>query len=170
MFNYQSFLPLILAILIIGCSSPTPAVTYSDSSGSQAQSGKNAGQQLPITGRAVVPNGTKLDLEVARTEQEQEMGLMYRPALPNNRGMLFQFRSAQPISFWMKNTYVPLDIVFMRKGVVQYIASAVPPCTNDPCPTYGPKLPVDQVIELRSGLASELGLKIGDPIKIEFLK
>jgi uncharacterized membrane protein (UPF0127 family) len=159
-----------LAILIVGCSSPTPAITQTDSSGSQTQSKKNVGQQLPITGRAVAPSGTTVDLEVARTQQQQEMGLMYRTALPSNRGMLFEFPSAQPVSFWMKNTYIPLDMVFLRNGVVKYIASAVPPCTSDPCPTYGPSLPINQVIELRSGRAAELGLKIGDPVKIEFLK
>jgi uncharacterized membrane protein (UPF0127 family) len=155
----------------MSCSAPTPAnpPTVTSDSQSQALPKKNVGQQLPISGRAIVPNGTTLLLEVALTEQQQEMGLMYRPALPDNRGMLFQFPSPQPISFWMKNTYVPLDMIFMRKGVVQYIAASVPPCTNDPCPSYGPRQPIDQVIELRAGRAAELGLKTGDQITIEFL-
>jgi len=171
MFPWQGVYWIILSVFLISCSAPTPAVPPTVMSDSQTQTSprKTTGQQLPISGRAIAPNGTTLQLEVARTEQQQEMGLMYRPALPNNRGMLFQFPSPQPISFWMKNTYVPLDIVFMRKGVVQYIATAVPPCTSDPCPSYGPKTPIDQVIELRSGRAAELGLKIGDQIKIEFL-
>ena len=178
MVPWLSVLSIALGVLLISCSAPTPAVPPTVTPDTQTQTPPNlaqtppvmnTGQQLPISGRAIVPNGTTLLLEVARTPQQQEMGLMYRPPLPNNRGMLFQFPSPQPISFWMKNTPVPLDIVFMQKGVVQYIASNVPPCTSDPCPTYGPRKPIDQVIELRSGRAAELGLKIGDNVKIEFL-
>jgi uncharacterized membrane protein (UPF0127 family) len=97
------------------------------------------------------------------------MGLMYRPALPDNRGMLFPFSSPQPVKFWMKNVPVALDMVFLQNGVVQYIQAAAPPCANEPCPTYGPNVPIDTVIELRAGRAAELNLLTGDSIKIEFL-
>ncbi|MBR8839693.1 MAG: DUF192 domain-containing protein [Stigonema ocellatum SAG 48.90 = DSM 106950] len=178
MFLWQSVFSIVLGLLVISCSAPTTAVFPTDNKSVQTQTPMNltqtppvtkTGQQLPISGRAIVPNGTNLELEVARTPQQQEMGLMYRPALPKNRGMLFQFPSPQSISFWMKDTPVPLDIVFMRNGIVEYIAASVPPCTSDPCATYGAKVPIDQVIELRSGRAKELGLKIGDRVKIESL-
>jgi hypothetical protein len=130
---------------------------------------KNAGQQLPISAVAVVPNGTKIELEVAQTPQQQAMGLMYRPTLPDNRGMLFQFPSSFQANFWMKNVPVPLDIVFMLDGKVQYIAPSVPPCNSNPCPTYGPQTPINQVIELRSGRAAQLGLKVGSYVKIQSL-
>ncbi|MEC4811952.1 MAG: DUF192 domain-containing protein [Scytonema sp. PMC 1069.18] len=166
---------IILSVLLAGCFDSTPAVSPSSTPSIQTQapmnleqkSSVNRGQQLPISAVAVVPNGTKIELEVARTPQEQQMGLMYRPALPDNRGMLFEFQSAFQASFWMKNVPVPLDMVFLRNGVVQYIAVSAPPCTSHPCPTYGPKTPVNQVIELRSGRAAELALKAGDRIKIE---
>jgi hypothetical protein len=131
---------------------------------------KNAGQQLPISAVAVVPDGTKIELEVAQTPQQQAMGLMHRPALPDNRGMLFEFPSPFPASFWMKNVPVALDMVFMLNGKVQYIAASAPPCNTTPCPTYGPQTPINQVIELRSGRAAQLGLKVGDSVKIESLK
>jgi uncharacterized membrane protein (UPF0127 family) len=169
MFFKASLFSILLSALLISCSAPTPAVPPDLTTDSHTSSPKNVGQQLPISGRAIVPNGKALQLEVARTEQQQEMGLMYRQSLPDDRGMLFQFPSPQPIRFWMKNTYIPLDMVFMRKGVVQYIAASVAPCTNDPCPSYGPNEPIDQVIELRSGRAAELGVKKGDQIKIQFL-
>ena len=168
MFPWLSVLSIVLGVLLISCSPPTPAVPPTVTSSTPTPSPvMNTGQQLPISGRAIV-HGTTLELEVARTPRQQEMGLMYRPPLPDNRGMLFQFPSAQPISFWMKDTPVPLDIVFMHSGVVEYIAAKVPPCTSAPCPTYGPGKPIDQVIELRSGRSAELGLKIGDRVKIEF--
>ncbi|MCX7596906.1 MAG: DUF192 domain-containing protein [Fischerella sp.] len=170
MIRSLTLLSVLLSVLLIGCSA-TPAKTPSSSSLAPVnpeQSSLIKGQQLPISARAIVPNGTKIDLEVARTFEQQQMGLMYRPALPENRGMLFQFSSPLAVSFWMKNVPVPLDMVFLRKGVVQAIAAAVPPCNADPCPTYGPKTQIDQVIELRSGRAAELGLKVGDRVKIDF--
>ncbi|NWF62221.1 MAG: DUF192 domain-containing protein [Fischerella sp.] len=171
MIRSLTLLSLLLGVLLIGCSSPTPAKPPSSSSSAPVnteQQSLTKGQQLPISARAVVPNGIKIDLEVARTPEQQQMGLMYRPALPDNRGMLFHFSSPLAASFWMKNVPVPLDMVFLRKGVVQAIAAAVPPCKADPCPTYGPRTQIDQVIELRSGRAAELGLKAGDRVKIDF--
>lgn len=162
-------LPMLLSVVLISCSEPTPAKPPSTSVDSQLSASAPSGQTLPISGVAIVPNGTKINLEVARTPQEQEIGLMYRKNLPDDRGMLFQFPSAQPVSFWMKNTLIPLDIIFLRKGVVQYIAAGVPPCTADPCPSYGPRTLIDTVIELRSGRAAELSLKVNDRVKIEFL-
>ncbi len=163
----------------MSCSTQTSAVSPTGTPSSQTQAQMNqekapltakAGQQLPISAVAIVPNNAKIQLEVARTTQEQAMGLMFRPALPDDRGMLFQFPSAFQASFWMKDVPVPLDMVFMLDGVVKHIAVSVPPCNRTPCPTYGPDTPVNQVIELRSGRASELGLKEGSRIKIEFLK
>ncbi len=169
MIRWLILLPMLVSVLLIGCSDPTPAKPPSTTSGSVTQASAPSGQTLPISGVAIVPNGTKINLEVARTPQEQEIGLMYRKALPDDRGMLFQFPSPQPVNFWMKNTLIPLDMVFMRKGVVQFIAADVPPCTADPCRGYGPRTLIDMVIELRSGRAAELGLKVSDRVKIEFL-
>ncbi|MEH2053727.1 DUF192 domain-containing protein [Nostoc sp.] len=163
-----SLLSMLLSLFLMGCSAPTTAKPPSPTSASQTPAPVSLGQTLPISAKAIVPNGTTIKLEVAQTPEQQEMGLMYRPALPDDRGMLFPFPSAQPVSFWMKNTPMPLDIVFLHKGVVKYIQAATPPCVSDPCPTYGPRTPVDKVIELRSGRAAELKLKVGDIIKIEF--
>lgn len=128
-------------------------------------------QQLPISAAAEIA-GEQIQLEVARTPLQQAKGLMHRPPLPADRGMLFSFDPPRPVQFWMKNTPSPLDMVFLRAGEVQAIVSNVPPCTADPCPTYGPDspLPIDQVIELRAGRAAELGLAVGDRISIQFLE
>ncbi|MBE9038421.1 DUF192 domain-containing protein [aff. Roholtiella sp. LEGE 12411] len=169
MIRWPSLLSVLLGVLLISCSMPTTAKPPTFTSGSQTPVLESLGQTLQISGKAIVPNGTTIELEVARTPAQQAKGLMYRPALPNNRGMLFLFPSAQSVSFWMKNVPVSLDMVFLNKGVVKYIQASAPPCKSEPCPTYGPNTPIDTVIELRSGRAAELNLKVGDTIKIEFL-
>jgi uncharacterized protein len=163
-----SLLSMLLSIFLMSCSAPTTAKPSTPTSASQAPALESLGQKLPISAKAIVPNGTVIQLEVAQTPQQQAMGLMYRPALPDDRGMLFGFPSAQPVSFWMKNVPVPLDMVFLHNGVVKYIQAAAAPCASEPCPTYGPNTPIDKVIELRSGRAAELNLKVGDIVKIEF--
>jgi uncharacterized membrane protein (UPF0127 family) len=168
MIRWLSLVSMLLSVLLIGCSLSTTAKPPTVS-GSSAQAPAPAGQQLSVSAQAVIPNGTTIQLEVAQTPAQQEMGLMYRPALPDDRGMLFKFPSPQPIRFWMKNVPVALDMVFIQKGVVKYIQAAAPPCASEPCATYGADTPIDAVIELRSGRSAELGLKIGDRVKIKFL-
>ncbi|MBD2148475.1 DUF192 domain-containing protein [Sphaerospermopsis sp. FACHB-1194] len=167
MLRRQTVLYLLLSVLLIGCSPPTTAEPTTTST-SQVQLQTPKGQNLPISAEATIPNGTKINLEVAKTPEQQAMGLMYRPALPDDRGMLFVFPSAQPVSFWMLNVPVSLDMVFLQDGVIKYIETAAPPCKSEPCPTYGPNVPIDQVIELRSKRATELGLQVGDKVNIEF--
>jgi len=169
MIRWLTLIPILFSILLMACSSQTTAKPPTENASSPPAIVAGAGQTLPISAKATVPNGTTIELEVARTQEQQQMGLMYRPALPDNRGMLFPFSSPQPVRFWMKNVPVALDMVFLQNGVVQYIEAAAPPCANEPCPTYGPNVPVDTVIELRSGRAAELNLRKGDSIKIEFL-
>ncbi|OYD89365.1 hypothetical protein CDG77_19050 [Nostoc sp. 'Peltigera membranacea cyanobiont' 213] len=168
MTRWLGLLSMLLSILLMGCSVPTTAKPPTPTPGSQTPAPESLGQKLPISAKAIVPNGTIIQLEVAKTPQQQQMGLMYRPALPDNRGMLFGFSSPQSISFWMKNVPVALDMVFLRDGVVKYIQAAAPPCASEPCPTYSPNTPIDKVIELRSGRAAELKLKVGDTVKIQY--
>jgi len=114
-------------------------------------------------------SGKLIELEVARTVQQQTTGLMYRASLPDNRGMLFAFNPPIAVSFWMKNVQINLDMVFMYQGKVTFVAANVPPCRSEPCPVYGPGTVIDQVIELRGGRAKELGIKVGDRITIQYL-
>ncbi len=125
------------------------------------------GQNLEVTAEVKIDTEV-IKLEVAQTRQQQALGLMYRPELPKNRGMLFPFPSPRIVTFWMRNVPVPLDMVFLLNGTVKEIAGSVPPCGTPSCPLYGPEEPVNQVIELRSGRARELGLKVGDRLEIRF--
>lgn len=129
----------------------------------------NQGQQLEVTASTLLGDEEIL-LEVAATPEQKAMGLMYRPALPDNRGMLFLFSPPRPVSFWMMNVPVPLDMVFIFQGEIVGIAPEVPPCAAAPCPTYGPgNQLVDAAIELRAGRAAELDLAIGDPVVVQTL-
>ncbi|MGA9379554.1 MAG: DUF192 domain-containing protein [Phormidium sp.] len=129
---------------------------------------ENLAQMLPISAKAKFASGEVVQLEVTRTPAEQSLGLMYRRNLPDDRGMLFSFSPARSVSFWMKNVVIPLDMIFLREGVVRAIAANVPPCKQDPCPSYSPDATIDQVIELRGGRAAELGIKVGQQVKIQF--
>lgn len=128
------------------------------------------GQILPV--RAEVDlNGQTIGLEVAETPQQQATGLMARESLPDDRGMLFPFEPARPVSFWMKNVLIPLDMVFIHNGEIVAIAEVVPPCEGNPCPTYGPENQlVEYVLELRGGRAAELDLQIGDAIAFNWFE
>lgn len=128
------------------------------------------GQMLPITAIAIIKE-TVINLEVAKTTEEQSMGLMFREALPDDRGMFFPFEEARITRFWMNNVPVALDMIFVKDNKIIAIADSVPPCTTQPedCPLYGPDVPVDGVIELRAGRAKSLELAVGDLIEIKYL-
>ena len=161
-----------LSLLLMGCS-PAPSASMSATPAIESpflQANKALGQSLPIAAQATI--GAKaIQLEVAKTSQEQEIGLMGRTSLADDRGMLFVFSPARPTQFWMKNTLLNLDMVFLYKGVVKAIAVNVPPCTSDPCAVYGStRDAIDQVIELRGNRSADLGLKVGDRIPVQFLQ
>lgn len=155
-----------LSMLMIGCSSSPPIAAPPEPSSGEAVPVSNAGQSLPITAKVDV-GGQVIQLEVAKTPNQQAMGLMFRSKLDDDRGMLFPFNPPRPVSFWMKNVLIDLDMVFLQNGKVVAVADSVPPCKTDPCPVYGPASSVDQVIELRGGRAKELGIKAGDRLTIQ---
>lgn len=91
---------------------------------------------------------------------------MYRPSLGDDRGMLFLFPQEARHSFWMKNTMIPLDIVWIDESrAVVHIETGVPPCESDPCPSYSPGAPALYVLELAAGQAAARSLRIGDVLK-----
>lgn len=153
---------LLLSVWLMGCTPPA-------STASSNTTETNLGQVLPTSAQVKVGSQV-IQLEVAETPEQQQMGLMYRTSLPDDRGMLFSFAPARQVGFWMKNVRINLDMVFLRNGKVVDIASNVPPCTSEPCPIYGPRVAVDQVIELRGGRAAELGLRAGDRLTVETAK
>lgn len=98
----------------------------------------------------------RLRVEVARTSDEQARGLMFRRSLPANGGMIFPMRPARVASFWMKNTVIPLDMIFIRAdGTIARVAANTVPYTLDPV-TSGE--PVAAVLEIAGGRAAQLGI------------
>ncbi|MFS8814742.1 DUF192 domain-containing protein [Synechococcus sp. R60.4] len=135
-----------------------------------ATSAKGEPQHLPVAAEVTIA-GRRFELEVARTPEQQRLGLMFRTDLPPDRGMWFPFDPPQPAAFWMFNTPLNLDIIFLHQGRVVYIAANVPGCPALPCPTYGPPPSqlVDSVLEFRGGTAAALGLQVGDTVEIREL-
>lgn len=160
------FFVLLLEILLLGCTPiATPPSPTIPSPATPVATVPPAGQQLPITAEITI-GGKVLRLEVAETPQEQATGLMYRSDLPDDRGMIFPMRPPRPAQFWMKNVPVALDMVFLYEGKIIAIVPQAPPCKVLDCPVYGTQDLVDHVLELRSGRAKELGLKVGDEATI----
>src|SRR4029077_16484265 len=101
-------------------------------------------------------------VEMAATPQEQATGLMFRRELPEGQGMLFDFHQEQPTSFWMKNTYIPLDMIFIRgDGRILRIAENTVPLSEALVPSGGP---VRAVLEVIAGTAKKLGIAPGDRV------
>jgi uncharacterized membrane protein (UPF0127 family) len=103
--------------------------------------------------------------EIADTPEKQSQGLMFRHKIKDDYGMLFIFTEEDTRSFWMKNTLIALDIIFLnRERQIVDMFVAVPPCCGDPCPSYTAKFPAQYVLEINGGLAKKLKIKIGDKI------
>ena len=108
---------------------------------------------------------TTLAIEVVKTEAERERGLMYRTELDENSGMLFIFQQTGIKTFWMKNTLIPLDMLFIDtdKKII-HIEKNVPPCKSDPCPVYSSGKPVFYVLEVNGGFADRHKITEGNNI------
>jgi uncharacterized protein len=101
--------------------------------------------------------------ELAKTEKKISQGLMFRENLATNRGMLFVFSQSGVYSFWMKNTKIPLDIIwFNDKKEIVFLANNVVPCYEEFCPSINPGEKAKYVLEINADLAEKLELKIGD--------
>lgn len=117
----------------------------------------------PRWGTVTLPSGKALNVEVADTPYLQERGYMFRERVPEGEGMVFLLPSLDIHPFWMKNCRTALDIIWLDEGWrIVHIAAEVPPCKDDPCPTYSPMLKSQFVLEVGPGGASRLGLKKGD--------
>lgn len=91
---------------------------------------------------------------------------MYRESLPERTGMLFLFSDNAPHRFWMKNTQIPLDIIWMdADGRVLFVSTNTPPCRADPCPSYGPETPASAVLEIAGGMAEKEKVTAGARVR-----
>ncbi|MDI3471394.1 MAG: DUF192 domain-containing protein [Pseudolabrys sp.] len=121
--------------------------------------------------RAADPHGLEIasktgvhsfTVEIADTEASRAKGLMFRKSLPEGTGMLFDFKSEQPVGFWMENTYIPLDMIFIRAdGRIAKIVENTKPLSKDIIPSG---VPVLAVLEVAGGTARKLGIEPGDRV------
>ena len=130
-----------------------------------------SGLSLAAPARAASPNlevdtGTgkhAFTVELARTEAEREKGLMYRRSMADTAGMLFDFGRDQMLLFWMKDTYIPLDMVFIdHAGRVVSIKREAKPLDET---TISSQVPAAGVLEVNAGVADKIGLRVGDAVK-----
>ena len=141
----------ILALLAIGCGC----------------SEEKSGTLADLNKRDVrLPDGTVIVCETMTQKQEMMKGMMFRDKLPANQGMLFIHAAAAPVSYYMYQVKIPLDIVWMdRNHVIVEIAADAPACSDgrqaSQCPHYGGSRPSQYVLEIGAGLAAKHGLRVG---------
>jgi uncharacterized membrane protein (UPF0127 family) len=135
----------------------------------QAPAQNTPAEEAPQLGLRHVPliihsgNGPhRFTVQVAGSIEQQEKGLMFRRSLPGGEGMIFPYDPAQEVSFWMKNTLIPLDLIFIRPdGRIARIATARA-LDETPVPSGEP---VSAVLEIRGGRTAELGIREGDKVE-----
>ncbi|HWA41745.1 MAG TPA: DUF192 domain-containing protein [Hypericibacter adhaerens] len=129
--------------------------------------GHAAPDLTPLTIQTAAGQSLAFRVELARTEAERELGLMYRQKLAPDAGMLFLYPTDRPVAFWMKNTLIPLDMLFIKRdGTILSIAERAVPLSEATIPSAGP---VAAVLELNGGTVSHLGIKPGDRVECEAL-
>jgi uncharacterized membrane protein (UPF0127 family) len=107
-------------------------------------------------------------VEVMRTPDQRAKGLMHRNYMPADRGMLFDFARSEPVAMWMENTFIPLDMLFIRAdGTIARIAARTEPLSRRTIPSGEPVL---SVLEINGGVAEALGIKPGDKVEHALFK
>lgn len=121
----------------------------------------------------VTLNDQSYVVELANTDNTRALGLMYREQMAADEGMLFIFPDTQRRAFWMKNTLIPLDILYFDQNrKLVSISENTPPCKNTTtrCPNYPSAKPAKYVLEINAGLSQKHGFKVGDVLIIELKK
>jgi uncharacterized membrane protein (UPF0127 family) len=125
-------------------------------------------QSLPLTPLEIQSGGTvhKFQVEVAETDVQQHIGLMHRARLAADHGMLFAYERPMAMQFWMRNTFIPLDMLFMKAdGQVAYIVENAQPHDETP---VGPRARMSAQLELPAGTVAKFGIKVGDTVRHQF--
>jgi len=119
--------------------------------------------KTPLVVETISGSVHQFQVELALSRSQRAMGLMYRRALPADTGMLFIFRDEAPRSFWMRNTYIPLDIIYLdSNGRIVSIVAMAEPENDTPRPSEGP---AKAVLEIQGGLSAKLGIGKGDMVR-----
>ena len=128
----------------------------------------SAACSVHAAGPTVEFKGQRFDVEIADNQEARARGLMFRDSMAADHGMLFIFESPYVQTFWMKNTRIPLDILYFDSNYkLVSVQERVPPCRSDPCAQYPSTGPAQYVLELNSGMAEKLGAKPGDVLTVK---
>ena len=147
---------VLLSLLLVGCASGS-----SDTGGGSTGTTTTTSELRTVTIDASGGKEVEVRVEVADTEPEHQLGLMGRTALPEDRGMLFVFDEEQELSFWMKDTLIPLSVAFMdSEGRIVDIQD-MKPLDDDP-PHYVSAEPAQYALEVNQGFFEERGVQVGD--------
>ena len=155
--------PLLVLLLMISllpnaCTKTMPPATNTATTPKPAANGP----------RVILPDGFTVNIEIADDDELRAQGLMYRDHLAADAGMLFFFATADEYPFWMKNTRIPLDIIWIDANrKIAHVKHQVPPCHVPDCPSYPPNAIAKYVLELAGGEAARHGLKEGDLLRFE---
>jgi uncharacterized membrane protein (UPF0127 family) len=118
-----------------------------------------------------LPSGKVLQTEVMVKDEDRAMGLMFRPSLPDDHGMLFLFERPDFHGIWMKNCRFPIDILWLdEQHKIVHVAEKVPPCRQEPCPVYHPLRRASYVVELNAGQARRERARVGSTVAFELPK
>jgi uncharacterized protein len=153
---------LIVSFFMAGCGSPFSEVDNTEDNGNSLNNEITSVSFNTDTGKKT------FNVEIADTFSERKIGLMNRASLPQQNGMLFIFEQENLQTFWMKDTLIPLDIIFADKNLkIVNIVKSAQPCLNEPCSLYTSIEPAKFVLEINGGLADLFGIKIGDSLILE---
>lgn len=150
--------PLALLLLLFACAKPTTPAPNTETTRAENPAGP----------RVILPDGFAVNIEIADDPETRAQGLMYRDHLAPDAGMLFFFPQPGEYAFWMKNTRIALDMIWLdRERRIVHIKPEVPPCQVADCPSYPPNAIASYVLELAGGEAKKHGLKVGDVVQFE---
>jgi len=145
--NLVKILAIFLLTFLIGCT-------------------KNLGENFEVISIGNGEKSIKINAEIADDYEEKTKGLMFREKLNENEGMLFIFDDEDYQTFWMKNTLIPLDIIFIDKNLeIVDIKNAVP-CKDEPCALYKSSKPAKHVLEVNGNFTAKKDIRIGDRITL----
>ena len=117
-----------------------------------------------------IDNGEKIikvNVEIADDDYGRQQGLMFRKSLNENDGMIFIFENEDFRSFWMKNTLIPLDMIFINENFEIVEIKNAMPCNEDPCATYSSAKPAKYVLEINEGFAEKNSIEAGDKVDLK---
>ncbi len=156
-------IPLVAMVLsVVACAQP-PENTATPEPPSPVEHSTTAEPPAIEMPQVVLSNGFEITLELAMTPEELAQGLMFRPRLPDDRGMLLVFNEERLPSIWMMNTLVALDLVYLDStGTVVDIITDAQPCPGEPCPRFTPKQPAKAVLEIPAGTAKRHEIAEGE--------